>query len=234
MAIGDYSNFGGYVNNEIKPNHDGSRPLGKAVSEAAHAKNEARKAGPVEEVGEIPEAPADVQQDQAIIEATVGSDVTLSASNEPVKLTVSAVIANLNEVLAPDLGPQAIEAAYDAQLDVSPEATADRIVSLTTAMFSAYQTANPDLEGAALVDQFVDVIAGGIEQGFSEARTILDDMGVLEGDIASNIDSTFDLVMQGLEKFREENGGTLTSTDTGSDNPADPAAGTTILSSSEA
>lgn len=214
MAIGDYSNFGGYVNNEIKPNHDGDRPLGKAVSEAAHERNAARKAESAEpapeEVVLDAEAPADVQQDKAIIEATV-VESSFSAGREPLTLVYSAAIANINEILEPSLGPQAIEAAYESGLDVSPEATAERIVSLTTGMFARYMDANPDLSGAELVDRFVDVIGGGILQGFEEARGILDDMGVLEGDIASNIDRTYELVLAGLEKFRVDNGGTPTS-----------------------
>jgi hypothetical protein len=49
---------------------------------------------------------------------------------------------------------------------------------------------------------FADLIKGGIDQGFAQARDILDGVGVLEGDIASAIDATYSLVMQGLEAFR--------------------------------
>ncbi|WP_299178971.1 DUF5610 domain-containing protein [uncultured Neptuniibacter sp.] len=241
MAIGDYSNFGGYVNNELKPNKEADQPFGKQVSAAAHEKNAIRKTERTESATEITEAPADVQQDQAIIESNFEAGSS-NAASEPLVLTLNAVIANINEQLPPEMGT--IEESVEAGIDVSPEATADRIVSLTTAMFSAYQAANPDLEGAALVDQFVDVIGGGIEQGFNEARTILDGLNVLEGDIASNIDLTFELVQQGLEKFRVDNGGTPSSTDPSegeaveatvdTSTPTDPASGDTILTSSEA
>ena len=45
------------------------------------------------------------------------------------------------------------------------------------------------------------MIRGGIEQGFSEARDVLDSLSVFEGDIATNIDSTYDLVLEGLSAF---------------------------------
>ena len=51
--------------------------------------------------------------------------------------------------------------------------------------------------------KFTDIISGGIAQGFAEARDILDGLQVLEGDIASNIDKTYDLVQTGLAAFIE-------------------------------
>jgi hypothetical protein len=48
---------------------------------------------------------------------------------------------------------------------------------------------------------FVDIIGGGIEQGFSEAKDILGNLNVLEGDISNNIDKTYELVQQGLQSF---------------------------------
>ena len=50
---------------------------------------------------------------------------------------------------------------------------------------------------------FVEVISQGIEQGFNEARDILDGLAVLEGDIAATIDTTFELVQLGLQEFSD-------------------------------
>ena len=63
--------FGNYVNTTLKPEYKGSdEPLGQHVSQAAHERNELRKTEKVEGVAEIPEAPADVQQNKAILEAS--------------------------------------------------------------------------------------------------------------------------------------------------------------------
>jgi hypothetical protein len=128
-------------------------------------------------------------------------DVTVSVGNDQQALVLKTAIEGINEALQETLGDNAIQNAYDSGLDVSPEATAERIVSLSTAFFAAYQNANPDLSQEEALTAFVDVIGGGIEQGFTEARDILEGLSVLEGDIATNIDSTYDLVQQGLLTF---------------------------------
>lgn len=148
---------------------------------------------------------ARTELNRSIVEASL--EVSIKSGDQSMTLLYKAAVEKLNEVLEPDLGPRPLDAAVESGLDVSPEATADRIVSLTTGLFAAFQDSNPDLEGAGLVDHFVEVIGGGILQGFEEAREILDGMGVLEGDIASNIDATYDLVLEKLEQFRIDNGG---------------------------
>ncbi len=156
-----------------------------------------------EESGEIPTA-TDMKsaQNKAILEASL--NVSISSGNDSLSLVYKAAIEKVNELLQPEFGERAIETSYEEGLDVSPEATADRIVSQTTALFSRYQESNPDLQGEDLINRFVDVIGGGIAQGFGEAREILDGLDVLEGDIASNIDKTYTLVEEGLQKFKED------------------------------
>ncbi|MEH6648774.1 MAG: DUF5610 domain-containing protein [Motiliproteus sp.] len=141
------------------------------------------------------------QSNAAILQAS--QQVSLKSGNQPLALLYSAAIDAINEKLAPELGENALQRGIEEGVDVSPQATADRIVSLTTAMFGRYQDSNSDLSFADQVNRFVDVISGGIEQGFNEAREILDGLGVLEGDIAGNIDTTFDLVTLGLQQFSE-------------------------------
>ncbi|MGB0468868.1 MAG: DUF5610 domain-containing protein [Pontibacterium sp.] len=155
-----------------------------------------------------PQQQAKTELNRSIVEASLS--VSINTGNESMALLYKAAAEQLNEVLEPQLGPRPLDAAVESGLDVSPEATADRIVSLTTGLFSRFQDANPDLKGAELTDHFVDVIGGGILQGFNEARDILDGMNVLEGDIAGNIDLTYDLVVEKLEQFRLDNGGTAT------------------------
>ena len=131
------------------------------------------------------------------------AEVSLSAKDNPLALTLHAIIDELNTLLEPDLGPNAIDAAVESGLDVSPEATAERIVNLSTAFFSAFQDSNPDETGDEVLTHFLDVINSGIDQGFAEARDILDGLGVLEGTIASNIDLTYELVQEKLSIFEQ-------------------------------
>ncbi|MDX1451941.1 MAG: DUF5610 domain-containing protein, partial [Oleiphilaceae bacterium] len=122
--------------------------------------------------------------------------------NEPQALIYKAAIEAINEELAEELGDNAIERGYESGLDVSPEATAKRIVDFSTGLFELYKQSNPDLAPQEQLDRFLEVIGGGIDTGFGEARDILDGLGVLEGEIEENVDRTYDLVQEGLEAFR--------------------------------
>ncbi|WP_413700357.1 DUF5610 domain-containing protein [Psychromonas sp. KJ10-10] len=57
------------------------------------------------------------------------------------------------------------------------------------------------MEEQEALSKFIEVIGGGIEQGFSEAKEVLTGLNVLEGDVASNIEKTYELVQQGLTNF---------------------------------
>ncbi|MFC1603107.1 DUF5610 domain-containing protein, partial [Pseudomonadota bacterium] len=133
--------------------------------------------------------------------ASVGNETQLSVANRHMELLYKSAIEKLNTVLQPDFGPNAIQSS--AELDVSPEATAGRIVSLSTAFFGAFREQNPELGDEEALNQFMSTIGSGIEQGFAEAREILDGLQVLNGDIATNIDTTYDLVQQGLQNFKD-------------------------------
>lgn len=133
-----------------------------------------------------------------------GDELSLGIKDQPLSLLLKAAIEKLNERLAPELGENAIQNVAASGLDFSPEATAERIVSLSTGFFEAFKAQHEDEDEAVVFDQFMEVIGGGIEQGFAEAQEILDGLGVLQGDIANNIDQTYDRVQEGLQAFRAQ------------------------------
>lgn len=139
------------------------------------------------------------QYNRSILESNL--NVSLSAGNESMSLLFKAAIEEINIALEGELGENAIEEAYDSGLDVTPEATANRIISMSTAFFSGYKEQNPEMSETEAANKFSEIISGGIEKGFSQARGILDGLKVLEGDIADNIDATYDLVVRGLQAF---------------------------------
>ena len=153
-------------------------------------------------------APATNAQDQkkqlnvAILKAN--QEVNISTKNKPLALLYKTAIESINKELETTEGKNAIEKGYESGLDVSPEATANRILSFSTGLFSLYQKQHPELDQQAQVTSFLDIIGGGIDKGFTEAKDILKGLGVLEGDIASNITKTYDLVQEGLKAFREK------------------------------
>lgn len=124
------------------------------------------------------------------------------------KILFQETISKLNEMLAPDFGENAISAERLAEQGGmeywSPENTANRIVQGTTGFFEAYKASNPNLEGEELLDRFLSVIGGGIEDGFKDATDILTGFGVYDGSIKNNAEKTFELVQKGLADFREQ------------------------------
>lgn len=139
------------------------------------------------------------QLNSAILKSNL--DVSMSAGNEPMSLLFKAAIEEINIALEGELGENALQNAYDSSLDVSPEATADRIVSMSTAFFAQYRDQNSNITESEAANKFVSIIKGGIDTGFSEARDILEGLKVLEGDTADNIDTTYELVKEGLQAF---------------------------------
>ncbi len=145
-----------------------------------------------------------IQREHNVAILQAHQDVSLGIKSEPLALVYQTAIDSINKELESDLGENSIQRGYESGIDVSPEATADRIVSFSTGLFSLYQQQHPKLSEQEQLDKFIDVISGGIDQGFSEAREILNGLGVLEGDIASNIDKTYDLVQEGLADFKQK------------------------------
>ena len=139
------------------------------------------------------------EQNTAIVRAQM--EVSLTMGNEPMALLYKTALDAINEALDPTQETKPIQTAYDNQVDVSPEATASRIVSLATGFFHAYQQQNPDIAPEESLDKFMSIISAGIETGFKDARDILESLSVLGGKIATDIDSTYDLVQEGLKHF---------------------------------
>jgi len=131
--------------------------------------------------------------------------VSLSAGNEPLALLYRSAIAQINELLQPELGPDAIQAA--AGQDNTPAGTAGRIVSLSTGFFEAYKLQHPGEDEAELLEKFMATIRRGFEQGYGEAQEILRGLGVLSGSVASGIEQTHELVLRGYEEFEQAQAG---------------------------
>jgi len=179
------ANFGSNISQLAQTTDKRAEPFGQMVSEMAHDKK--------------------ISPDASLDAAIVSTNLSLKTGDgdQSLNLVLKTAIEGINAELEPTLGAGAIQAAVDNGLDVSPEATAERIVTLSTAFFPAYLDANPELDFDTALNQFVDVISGGIDQGFAEAREILDGLQVLNGDIASNIDTTYELVQDKLAAFVE-------------------------------
>lgn len=181
-----------------------------------NAADDATKTDSASDAKEVKLTPAIAKQqlNAAILQSSL--EVSLSSQNDPLSLVYKSAIENLNDILKPELGDNAIQNA--ASQDNSPEATAGRILSFIKSAFGMFSqnnaTSSTDgtdgADGAdgtdntkhdANIDKFMSLIQKGVDQGFDEARGILSSLKVLNGDIASNIDKTYEILKKGIADF---------------------------------
>ena len=142
-------------------------------------------------------AKAKAQLNVSIVQASL--TVSLNSSNDPLSVVLKTALTGINEALKGDYGDNAVQNAVSQ--DNTPEGTASRIVSLSTAFYEAYKQQNPGQDEETTLNNFVDTLKKGVDQGFKEARDVLQGLKVLNGDVAGNIDKTYDLVQQGYSDF---------------------------------
>lgn len=167
-------------------------PMGQQVSELAHQKKTEKLQQPISVVNQK-------KLNAAIVESSL--KFSESISSQPQSLLLKAALQGINESLK-EMGVESrVEDAYESGIDFSPEATAERIVSFSTQFLGSYREQHPEMDEQESLTSFIEIISGGIDQGFGEAKNILGDLKVLEGDIADNIDKTYLLVQEGLQAF---------------------------------
>lgn len=139
------------------------------------------------------------QLNSQILQASL--NVSISAGDNSMALLYRTAIDNINQQLAPEFGPNALQAAM--QQDNSAEATAGRILSQSTAFFDAYARQHPNKDPEEVLQNFVGMIRGGFEKGYNEAANILTGLGVMgkEHNVASEIGKTYELVQKGYDDF---------------------------------
>lgn len=126
---------------------------------------------------------------------------SFQATNKALQLAYQTAIDNINKAVEETLGENALQRGLEEGMDISPEATAGRIVSGAMGMLPAYREQHPELSSEESLSSFKEIIMGGVKQGFDEARDILKSLAVLQGEIAENIDKTFDLVESGIGEY---------------------------------
>ena len=138
------------------------------------------------------------QLNVSILQAS--AQVSITAGDQPQALLFQSAIDNINSVLASELGPNAIQNAAVSQ-DNSPEATAGRILSISTGFYESYARQHPGEDPEQVAQNFVDVVRRGFEQGFNEARDILEGLGAFAGEVRSGVERTYALVQNGYDDF---------------------------------
>lgn len=127
--------------------------------------------------------------------------VSIQSGNDGLALLYRSAVEHLNVALQPEFGANAIQNAMGQ--DNSAEATAGRILSMSTGFFDAYAARYPNKDPETVARDFVSLIRGGFEKGYAEAKDILTSLNVLgEGSgVAAGIAKTYELVQKGFDDF---------------------------------
>jgi hypothetical protein len=126
--------------------------------------------------------------------------VSISAGNQSQTLLFRSAIDSINEKLESELGANAAQNPAIPQ-DYSPEATAGRILSFSTGFYDAYAQQHSGEDPEELAQNFVDLVRGGFEKGFNEAKDILQGLRVFGGEVEAGVTKTYELVSQGYDQF---------------------------------
>ncbi len=129
------------------------------------------------------------------------SSVTFSAKNDPTALILQSAMEKINEMFAPHIGDGTLQKAIESGQDMSPKATAERILSFATQLIGRAEADQADLplkEQRSRARLFQN-IQTGVERGFEQARSILDGMQVLDGPVKETVNSTYAYTQQGLQ-----------------------------------
>jgi hypothetical protein len=164
------------------------------------ARQNSAAASRVQRQEQVSEAALRKDLNVGILQASM--EVSIRSGDQSQALLFRSAIEGINEALAPTLGPDAIQNAMGQ--DNSAEATAGRIVSMSTAFFDAYAARRPGDDPETVLRDFMDVIRGGFEKGFGEARDILSGLGAFNGAVESDVMKTRELVLQGYDRFMLE------------------------------
>ena len=79
--------------------------------------------------------------------------------------------------------------------DYSPEKVAERVIGFIDQRLRSEAASGAD---SAQLQKVLSQARDGVEQGFAEARKILDGLGVLGGQVAANIDDTYKRIQDGF------------------------------------
>ena len=138
---------------------------------------------------------SNLDADALIIESINEKDedsVNVSFADLYKSLSVEArkIIDALNAELKTEL-PDGIQSLSPEQ--VTPDATASRIVQGITALFDIYAKQNPNLAPEELLSSFMEQARKGVDQGYGDALHTLEGLGAFE----------FDGVLEGVQKTKE-------------------------------
>lgn len=134
------------------------------------------------------------------VQVRIESRLSINAKSNPTELILQSAMEKISAMFAPHLADGSIQRAVESGQNMSPEATADRIISFATRLIGRAEASQADLspEEQQSREQLFNNIQIGIERGFEQARDILEGLKALNGDVKVTVDDTYNQVQKGL------------------------------------
>lgn len=132
--------------------------------------------------------------------------VSINAKEQSMALlyrhAIDAIDTELDAVLGENIQPE--KKPVMGTWDFSPAETAQRIVNVATAYFGLYQQQSSDKDVTTQLTTFVDKVSSAIDSGFKQANSSFKGLKALDDSLASGIEQTYELIQQGLAKFKQD------------------------------
>jgi len=177
------------------------QPLNQSATPITAINGKQNTADELGQIQAVTPQDAKKQLNAAILSSAL--EFNLSSGNEPLSLFYKAALDNINAAFDGTLRNNASESNYQSTIGASPEATADRLLSVSVALFPLFQQQRPDLSEQEAANAFAQTIVEAIDNGFGETQETLSTLAVLKGSAADNIVSTYELVQQKLQTFAD-------------------------------
>ena len=136
-----------------------------------------------------------------IDKAEFGVQTTVS-TQQAMEIVIERSLDKLRSVVTD--AREALGIPEGAQLDTSPEATANRIADFALGAFDKWYSRHSELGEKEAREEFVKFIGGAISQGIEEARSILGALSALTPEVESNINATWEIIQGRLTDFVEQ------------------------------
>lgn len=143
------------------------------------------------------EANREILSQFARAQPKVGTDNDV---NTAVMFTLEKLEAENGQAIAAMFEELGIDLSDAVGIDHSANATSDRIVDASTAMFATFAQQNSELEGEDLISAFETTLHDAVDAGYGEAREMLDGLGVEDSVLALG-EETMDLVHRKFDSF---------------------------------
>ncbi len=140
------------------------------------------------------------------------SSVSLEVRDHPLALLLRVVKQKLDESFFNSNGDQtnsvqsankqaAFKSTFDTEL--SPDVAAKHIIAHAISFYEPFKLSHSDKNKTEIFLEFMSKLINLIELGFDEAQEILQNLGVLHGEISRDIDNTFSLVQKNLAELHQ-------------------------------